>query len=66
MEQVMLLPISAASSASVDYQTAGRQVLRPPAGITPGTNAPATALPANVLSGGRIDVLSLFSQLSLC
>ena len=61
----MLLPISAASSASVDYQTAGRQVVRPPEGNTPGTSAPTTALPANVLSGGRIDVLSLFSQLNL-
>jgi len=65
MEQVMLPPISAALSASVDYQTAGRPIQRPPVGITPGTNAPATAPPANVLSGGRIDVLSLFSQLSL-
>ncbi len=61
----MLLPISAASSASVDYQTTGRQVVRPPEGNTPGTSAPTTALPANVLSGGRIDVLSLFSQLNL-
>lgn len=61
----MLPPISAALSASVDYQTAGRPIQRPPVTSASGQTAPAVPMPPNLLNGGRIDVLSLFSQLNI-
>lgn len=61
----MLPPISAASSASVDYQYAGRPIQRPPVSVASGQPTAAMPMPANLLNGGRIDVLSLFSQLNI-
>ena len=61
----MLPPLGAALSASVDYQTATRQ---PPQPGLPSASADMKAsspLPANLLSGGRINVLSLSSQAHL-
>ncbi|HEV7434779.1 MAG TPA: hypothetical protein VGO22_07915 [Pseudorhizobium sp.] len=61
----MLPPISAALSASVDYQTAGRPIQRSPVSAASGQPTAAMPMPANLLNGGRIDVLSLFSQLNI-
>jgi hypothetical protein len=65
MEQVMLPPIGAALSASVDYQDAGRQAMRASLAATSGVSAATTPLPANLLGGGRIDILSLSGQVQL-
>lgn len=61
----MLPPIGAALSASVDYQDAGRQAMRASLAATSGVSAPTTPLPANLLGGGRIDILSLSGQVQL-
>ena len=61
----MLPPLGAALSASIDYQTTARQPLQPapvPVAIRDGVR---TALPANPLSGGRINLLSLSGQMHL-
>jgi hypothetical protein len=65
MEQVMLPPLGAALSASIDYQTTARQSLRPPQAPAAIRDDARTTLPANLLSGGRIDLLSLSGQLHL-
>lgn len=61
----MLPPLGAVLSASVDYQTAARTAF--PAQIALGTASsnPSLPLPTNLLSGGRIDILSLAGQLQL-
>ncbi|WP_156034761.1 hypothetical protein [Pseudorhizobium marinum] len=61
----MLPPLGAVLSASVDYQTAARTAV--PAQIALGTagSNPSLPLPTNLLSGGRIDILSLSGQLQL-
>lgn len=61
----MLPPLGAVLSASVDYQTAARTAV--PAQIALGTASsnPSLPLPTNLLSGGRIDILSLSGQLQL-
>lgn len=61
----MLPPIGAALSASVDYQDAGRQAMRASLAATSGVSAATTPLPANLLGGGRIDILSLSGQVQL-
>ena len=61
----MLPPIGAALSASVDYQDAGRQAIRASLAATSGISAATTPLPANLLGGGRIDILSLSGQVQL-
>ena len=61
----MLPPIGAALSASVDYQDAGRQAMRASLAVTSGVSAATTPLPANLLGGGRIDILSLSGQVQL-
>ena len=61
----MLPPIGAALSASVDYQDAGRQAIRASLAATSGVSAATTPLPANLLGGGRIDILSLSGQVQL-
>jgi hypothetical protein len=65
MEQVMLPPLGAVSSASIDYQAAARPAV--PAQIALGTASSSASLPlpTNLLSGGRIDILSLSGQLQL-
>lgn len=61
----MLPPLGAALSASADYQTASRQVLPVAmAGAAAASTSPSP-LPTNLLSGGRIDILSLSGQLHL-
>lgn len=61
----MLPPLSAVSSASIDYQATARPV--PPAQIALGTASSSASLPlpTDLLSGGRIDILSLSGQLQL-
>ncbi|MCJ8517747.1 hypothetical protein ABID21_000740 [Pseudorhizobium tarimense] len=61
----MLPPLGAALSASVDYQTATRSLIRPPASGAPGDGTGTATLPPNLLSGGRVDILSLSTQLNL-
>ena len=59
----MLPPIGAASSASVDYQTAGRHAARPPVATTAAVVVPSVSSPAGYLSGGRLELLSLSGQM---
>ncbi|MFN7101228.1 MAG: hypothetical protein ACK4N1_01260 [Pseudorhizobium sp.] len=61
----MLPPLGAALSASVDYQTANRQALPVPMAAGASTATSTSPLPTNLLSGGRIDILSLSGQLHL-
>ena len=61
----MLPPLGAALSASVDYQTAGRHVTRPPVAATAAASVPSLPSPVSYLSGGRLDLLSLPGQLHL-
>nr|CAD6428457.1 hypothetical protein REQ54_03189 [Rhizobium sp. Q54] len=61
----MLPPLGAALSASADYQTAGRHVIRPLVAATAATSVPSSPSPVSYLSGGRLDLLSLSGQLHL-
>ncbi|CAD7030358.1 hypothetical protein REJC140_02822 [Pseudorhizobium endolithicum] len=61
----MLPPLGAALSASTDYQTAGRHVIRPLVAATAAASVPSSPSPVSYLSSGRLDLLSLSGQLHL-
>lgn len=61
----MLPPLGAALSASVDYQSVPRQALQATLVSAAANSRASVPLPANLLSGGRIDLLSLSGQMHL-
>lgn len=61
----MLPPLGAALSASVDYQSVPRQPLQATLVSAAANSRASVPLPANLLSGGRIDLLSLSGQMHL-
>jgi hypothetical protein len=65
MEQVMLPPLGAVSGASIDYQTAARPAVPAQVALGIANSNPLLPLPTNLLSGGRIDILSLSGQMQL-